>query len=95
MRIIQLSTYTRTKISEELCKILLIQKLSEFEVFDLITVPPEMSESEAALRVLVLETASLSICGLTASSLQIDEPPLVSIPSLFKVDVSLRHPQQL
>ena len=95
MSIIYLSTYTSTKISEEFCKKLLIQKLSEFEVFDLITVPPAIYEAEAALRVLVLETASLSICGLTASSLKIDEPPLVSIPSLLKVDVSLRHPQQL
>ena len=57
-------------------------------MFDLITVPPAISEAEAALRVLVLETASLSIFGLAASSLQIDEPPLGSIPSLLKVDVS-------
>ena len=57
-------------------------------MFYLITVPPAISEAEAALRVLVLETASLSICGLAASSLQIDEPLLGSIPSLLKVDVS-------
>ena len=57
-------------------------------MFDLITVPPAISEAEAALRVLVLETASLSICRLVASSLQIGEPPIGSIPSLLKVDVS-------
>ena len=66
----------------------MIQKLSDFEVFDLITVPPAIYEAEAALRVLVLETASLSICILVPSSLQIDEPPLGSIPSLIKFYVS-------
>ena len=58
-------------------------------MFDLITVPPEMSEAEAALRVLVLETASMPVFRLVASSLQIYEPPLGSIPSLLKVYASL------
>ena len=51
-------------------------------------VPPAISESEAALRVLVLETAYLSIFGLAATSLQIDEPRLGSIPWILKFDVS-------
>ena len=88
LSIIQSSTYISNKISEDLCKKFLIQKLSEFEVFDLITVPPAMSEAEAALRLLVLETASMSIFRLVASALQIDEPPLGSIPSLLKVYAS-------
>ena len=57
-------------------------------MFDLITVPPATSEAEAALRVLVLATAYMSICRLVASSLQIYEPPLVPIPLLLKVDAS-------
>ena len=84
----QSSTYTSIKTSEDLYKKLLVQKLSEFEVSELIAVPPAKSEAEAALRLLVLETASLSICGLAVSSLQIDEPPLGLITSLFEVDVS-------
>ena len=88
MSIIQSSTHTSTKISEDLCKKFLIQKLYDLEVFDFITVLPEKSEAEDALRVLVLETASLSICTLVASSLQIYDPPLGSIPSLLKFDVS-------
>ena len=62
--------------------------MSEFEVFDLITVPPAISEAEDALRVLVLETASMSIFILVVSSLKIDEPTLGSIPLLLKVDAS-------
>jgi len=79
--------YINTETPEDLCKKLLIQKLSEFEVFGSITVPPAIFEAEATWRVLGIETVSLSIYGLAASSLQTDEPPLGLAPLLLKVEV--------